>query len=62
MGAEYRQKPDNLRSFHEDDYWDVFSAWFPTKNLSMTAAYADLGQIAMKDNQHGWYLSLQGSF
>jgi len=62
LGAEYRQKPDNLSSFHEDDYWDLFSAWFPTKNVSLTAAYADLGQIAMKTDQHGWYLSLQGSF
>ena len=62
LGTEYRQKPDNLSSFHEDDYWDVFSAWFPTKNLSMTAAYTDLGQIAMKSEQRGWYLSLQSSF
>ena len=61
-GAEYRQKPDNLASFREDDYWDVFAAWFPVKHLSVTAAYADLGQIAMKPDQHGWYLSLQGSF
>jgi hypothetical protein len=61
-GAEYRQKPDNLSSFREDDYWDVFAAWFPVKHLSVTAAYADLGQIAMKPDQHGWYLSLQGSF
>jgi hypothetical protein len=30
--------------------------------VSVTAAYADLGQIAMKAEQHGWYLSLQGSF
>jgi hypothetical protein len=61
-GAEYRQKPDNLTSFVEDDYWDVFAAWFPNKHLSMTGAYADLGQIAMMTGQHGWYLSLQGSF
>lgn len=61
-GAEYRQKPDNLGSFREDDYWDVFAAWFPSKHVSVTAAYADLGQIAMMTGQHGWYLSLQGSF
>lgn len=61
-GAEYRQKPDNLSSFAEDDYWDLFAAWFPSKHFSVTAAYADLGQIAMKTGQHGWYLSLQGSF
>lgn len=61
-GAEYRQKPDNLSSFAEDDYSDVFAAWFPSKHLSVTAAYADLGQIAMQAGQHGWYLSMQGSF
>ena len=61
-GAEYRQKPDNLSSFAEDDYWDLFAAWFPGKRFSITAAYADLGQIAMKTGQHGWYLSMQGSF
>lgn len=61
-GLEYRQKPDNLSAFREDDYWDVFAAWFPTKRFSVTAAYADLGQIAMMTGQHGWYLSLQGSF
>jgi hypothetical protein len=60
-GAEYRQKPDNLSAFEEDDYWDLFAAWFPNKHFSITAAYADLGQIAMKTGQHGWYLSLQGS-
>lgn len=61
-GAEYRQKPDNLGSVEEDDYWDAFTAWFPSKHFSVTAAYADLGQIAMMQGQHGWYLSLQGSF
>jgi len=61
-GAEFRQKPDNLSSFREQDYWDLFAAYFPNKHLSVTAAYADLGQIAMMTGQHGWYLSLQGSF
>lgn len=61
-GAEFRQKPDNLGSFEEQDYWDVFAAYFPSKNFSVTAAYADLGRIAMMPGQHGWYLSLQGSF
>jgi hypothetical protein len=61
-GAEFRQKPDNLGSFGEDDYWDLFAAWFPTKRVSITAAYTDLGRIAMMPSQHGWYLSLQGSF
>jgi hypothetical protein len=29
------------------------------KNLSITADYADLGNIAIKNDQHGAYLSLQ---
>jgi len=61
-GAEFRQKPDNLSSFAEQDYWDVFGAWFPSKHFSVTAAYTDLGRIAMMPGQHGWYLSLQGNF
>jgi len=61
-GAEFRQKPDNLSSFGEDDFWDLFGAWFPSKHFSVTAAYTDLGRIAMMPGQHGWYLSLQGSF
>jgi hypothetical protein len=60
-GAEFRQKPDNLGSFEEQDFWDVFAAWFPSKHLSATVAYTDLGRIAMKPGQHGWYVSLQGS-
>jgi len=61
-GVEYRKKPDNLSAFKEDDFRDLFVAWIPTKYLSVTGAYVDLGNIADKDNQHGWYLSLQASF
>ena len=61
VGAEFRQKPDNLGSFEEQDYRDVFAAYFPSKHFSVTAAYADLGRIAMMPGQHGWYLSVQGS-
>ena len=62
VGAEYRVKPDNLGVFREDDFWDVFAAWMPIKNVSLTVAYADLGNIADKRNQRGWYGSLQTSF
>jgi hypothetical protein len=61
VGAEFRQKPDNLVSFEEQDFWDGFLAWFPDKHVSATLAYTDLGRIAMKPGQHGWYVSLQGS-
>jgi hypothetical protein len=61
-GIEYRQKPDNLGVFREDDYQDVFIAWFPTKHWSVTVAGVDLGNLADHDNERGWYLSLQGGF
>jgi hypothetical protein len=62
LGAEYRQKPDNLSAFREDDAHDVFMSWFATKNFSVTAAYVDLGNIATHPDQRGLYVSLQASF
>jgi Protein of unknown function (DUF3034) len=59
VGAEFRTKPDNLGIAHEDNAWDVFAAYFLTKNVSLTAAYVDLGNIVLKDNQNGAYLSVQ---
>ena len=58
-GLEYRSKPDNLGIAKEDDAWDLFAAYFLNKNLSLTAAYVDLGNIVIKDHQHGVYVSLQ---
>lgn len=60
-GAEYRMKPRNLRLDNEKDYYDVFMAWFPSKNVSLTAAYATLGDITIFNpkTQRGWYVSLQ---
>jgi hypothetical protein len=62
VGAEYRYKPDNLSVFEEDNAQDLFITWFPIKNLSVTAAYVDLGNIANKDNQEAWYFSGQVSY
>jgi hypothetical protein len=62
LGGEYRQKPDNLSGFREQDFGDLFLAIFPVKYLSLTAAYADLGDIAGKRGERGYYLSLQGSW
>jgi hypothetical protein len=59
MGAELRTKPSNLGVAHEGAAWDLFAAYFLNKNLSLTAAYADLGNIVIKNGQHGAYLSLQ---
>ena len=58
-GVELRTKPSNLSIAGEGDAWDLFAAYFFSKNLSLTVAYADLGNIVIKDDQHGAYLSLQ---
>jgi hypothetical protein len=62
VGIEYRGKPDNLGFAQEDDWRDVFVAFFPNKNLSITAGYAQLGSIATIKNQNGPYLSVQAAF
>ena len=61
VGAEFRMKPDNL-PFKEDHWYDVFIAYAPTKNFSVTLAYVDLGNIVIKDKQKGAYLSVQVGF
>jgi hypothetical protein len=67
LGTEYREKPHNLAADNEAAYYDVFLAWFPTKNFSVTLAYVNLGSIAAPEthnngNQTGAYLSLQAGF
>ena len=62
LGAEYRQKPDNLSFGREEDWWDIFLAWVPDRRLAVTAAFVNLGDVATLENQQGMYLSLQGSF
>lgn len=62
VGVEYRSKPDNLAIVKESDWFDVFVAWVPTKNVSLTVAYADLGTVAIRDKQKALYLSLQVGF
>jgi hypothetical protein len=59
VGAEFRQKPDNLAAVREDDWADLFVGWFPNKRVAVVAAWADLGDIAGLRDQRGWYLSLQ---
>lgn len=62
IGAEYRSKPDNLGIAREDDWWDAFVAWAPNKHVSVTLAYVDLGNVVIRDDQRGWYLSVQFGF
>lgn len=61
-GIEFRSKPDNLRGIKEENWADLFLAWAPSKNISLVGSYAYLGTIANKDNQTGYYTSLQIGF
>jgi hypothetical protein len=61
VGIEYRQKPDNLSYAEEDDWKDIFVAYVPGKQFSLTAAWVDLGSIAGEEDQKGIYLSLTGN-
>ena len=76
VGAEVRFKPNNLQALgaaaglgaalREDDWKDIFVAWAPSKNLSLTLAYVDLGRIVPGITNHrrqtGYYLSAQVAF
>lgn len=61
IGAEIRTKPDNLAVAKEGAAMDAFLAYAPSKNLSLTVAYADLGNIVTR-RQTGLYVSLQAGF
>ena len=76
VGVEYRFKPNNLESLgraaglgdalREEDWKDIFIAWAPSKNLSLTLAYVDLGRVVPgitgNRKQRGAYLSAQIAF
>jgi hypothetical protein len=56
-GAEYRDKHSDLNALKENASEDVFLAWAPRKNFTLTAAWTDLGPIAGKSPQRGFYIS-----
>ncbi|MCZ4314348.1 DUF3034 family protein [Comamonadaceae bacterium G21597-S1] len=76
IGAEYRFKPDNLQALgaaaglgdalREDDWADLFIAWTPNKNTSLTLAWVRLGRVVpgvtANRRQRGLYLSGQLAF
>ena len=76
IGAEYRRMPNNLEALgraaglgdalREDDWKDIFIAWAPNKNVSLTLAYVHLGRVVpgITENrkQSGAYLSTQLAF
>ncbi|WP_085339367.1 DUF3034 family protein [Aquidulcibacter paucihalophilus] len=61
FGFEWRTKPDNLAIAKEEAAMDLFVAYAPTKNWSVTAGYADLGHIVTR-SQTGLYVSVNTSF
>jgi Protein of unknown function (DUF3034) len=76
VGLEYRQMPNNLEALgnaaglgsalRQDSWKDLFVAWAPNRNLSLTAAYVDLGRVVPgitgERRQRGIYVALQGAF
>jgi hypothetical protein len=76
IGAEYRAMPNNLLDagraaglgdgLRASDWKDLFIAWAPNKNVSLTLAYVDLGLIVPATtnnrNQTGLYLSGQFAY
>ena len=61
VGAEFRSKPSNLSFAREQNGADLFAAWSVSRHVALTAAYADLGDIATVRKQRGLFLSVQGS-
>jgi hypothetical protein len=67
VGAEIRTRPHNLAVDDESTAYDVFVGWTPTKNLSLVAAYLNIGGVlgpatGVTRHQDGPYLSVQAGF
>ncbi|MES2977293.1 MAG: DUF3034 family protein [Pseudomonadota bacterium] len=76
VGAEYRFMRNRLETagraaglvdgLRSSDWKDVFVAWAPSKNVSLTLAYVDLGVIVpattASRKQTGYYVSAQVAF
>jgi hypothetical protein len=67
VGTEFRTRPHNLSVDDETSAYDVFVGWAPTKNISVVAAYLNVGSIlspatGVTRHQDGPYISLQAGF
>jgi hypothetical protein len=62
VGAEYRCKPENLTVSPEDDWKDYFVAYWPSKQVSISAGYLNLGTIGLLGPQDGTYVSISTGF
>ncbi len=72
FGAEYRAQPNNSVAgtngvLHQNSAYDLNVVYVANKNLTLTAAYANLGAVAPgvvgnSNNQNGMFLQAQVSF
>ena len=67
IGGEIRTGPHNLTVDDQTNAWTVFAAWAPTRNLSLVAAYLNIGSVlapvtGVSRHQDGPYLSVQAGF
>ena len=67
VGSEVRTRPRNLAVDDESTAYDVFVGWTPTKNLSVVAAYLNIGGVLgpathVTRHQDGPYISIQAGF
>jgi Protein of unknown function (DUF3034) len=67
LGAEIRTGPHNLSVDDQTNAWTIFAAWAPTRNLSLVAAYLNIGSVlapvtGVSRHQDGPYLSVQAGF
>lgn len=62
LGTELRTMPNALHSTRSSRWIDAFIAWFPTKTVSATLAYLDLGTVATRKHQSGVQISAQMGF
>ena len=67
VGSEIRTRPHNLSVDDESSAYTVFIGWTPTKNLSLVAAYLNIGGVlgpatGVTRHQDGPYVSIQAGF
>jgi hypothetical protein len=67
VGSEIRTRPHNLSVDDESSAYTVFLGWTPTKNISLVAAYLNIGSVlgpvtGVNRHQDGPYISVQAGF
>lgn len=61
-GNDLSTNVPDLKQREESDWFDLFFAYAPNKNISFVLAYAILGNIAVSPEQNGFYLSTHATF